>query len=119
MSRALLALALAAIAAGAFLLRETHRDAFRVPAGEAGGTSRWLVDDPDAAYHLRRVEVALVTGRIPLRDRYLNHPAGSPVPWPPLLDAALARGARLWLDAGAADRGPQGLLHLIPNSKKP
>lgn len=55
-----------------------------------------LVDDPDGAYHLRRVQVALAAGEVPDVDRFLNHPAGgSAVPWPPLFDGLLAYATRL------------------------
>lgn len=50
----------------------------------------WLIDDPDAAYHLRRVQIALAGGEVPDSDRFLSHPGGSPVPWPPLFDGVLA-----------------------------
>ncbi len=74
----------------AFDLRTRLADAHRVPAGAAlPSGSAWLVDDPDACYHLRRVSVGLSSGEIPGYDRFLNHPAGSPVPWPSFFDAAL------------------------------
>jgi asparagine N-glycosylation enzyme membrane subunit Stt3 len=59
--------------------------------GDPPGQPRILVDDPDAAYHLRRVQVALSSGRVPSFDSLLNHPQGSAVPWPSFFDRFLAR----------------------------
>ena len=64
-------------------------------AGVDGLTPAWLIDDPDAAYHLRRVEVALATGSVPETDRFLSYPEGSAVPWPPFFDGVLALSNRL------------------------
>lgn len=91
MSRALGALALVlAVALGVFL-REATAPGHRAPDGAPAGGSAWLVDDPDAAYHLRRIHVAIAEGRVPLADRFLNHPDGSAIPWPPAFDGLLAR----------------------------
>ena len=70
----------------------------RSPAGPLEGGSQWLVDDPDAAYHLRRIEVAIAEGAVPLRDRYLNHPLGSPIPWPQVVTY---RALFSWRESGA------------------
>jgi len=65
------------------------------PDGASAEAPAWLIDDPDAAYHLRRIEVALVAGTTPSEDRFLSFPNGSPVPWPPFFDGLLAMNNRL------------------------
>ena len=54
-----------------------------------GDGTTFLVDDPDGTYHLRRVQLALANGEVPLYDRFLNHPEGSAVPWPSAFAGAL------------------------------
>lgn len=76
-------------------LRWARAAAMLQPAGASADAPAWLIDDPDAAYHLRRTEVGLVTGTTPSFDRFLAFPAGSPVPWPPLFDGLLALNNRL------------------------
>lgn len=49
-----------------------------------------LRTDGESAYHLRRIELALAAGRVPLRDHFLDPPHGSEVPWPPAYDGLLA-----------------------------
>jgi hypothetical protein len=91
----LLLLAVCLLALGAHRLRDRlgpgHRleGEARLPSG-----SQVLIDDPDAAYHLRRVSIALASGAVPEFDQALNHPQGSAVPWPPSFDAFLARLAK-------------------------
>ena len=61
----------------------------------AGG--RVLVRDPDACYHLRRAE--LIARNFPdltLFDRFMNHPNGAYVIWPPLYDMLLSGLLRLF-----------------------
>jgi len=102
--RALRTVLLLLVALGAFALRMEPAPGHR--AGERPGAAdapRWLVDDPDAAYHLRRVELALASGRVPRFDRFLNHPEGSPIPWPPLADGLFALVARAALSDEGGD----------------
>ena len=63
--------------------------------GELRGSDGSLVmTDPDALYHARRALYGLANfPRVLGFDAYLNHPDGSPVPWPPLYDWALAAAA--------------------------
>ncbi len=103
MKRLAAVLALALIMAGAFSLREAAAPGYQVEDPRTGETT-WLVDDPDAAYHLRRVELALVSGRVPGSDRYLNHPTGSAIPWPPFSDAMFALVASALADEAAAGK---------------
>ncbi|MEE9166824.1 MAG: hypothetical protein V3U24_05100 [Candidatus Neomarinimicrobiota bacterium] len=50
-----------------------------------------LIRDPDASYHLRRVELIVQNfPSIPLFDSYINHPHGAHIIWPPLYDLFLA-----------------------------
>ena len=65
----------------------------------------WFNDDPDAAYHLRRIELAMATGDVPDFDRMIAHPEGSAVPWPPFFDGLIA----LYLEAHVGNIGPLGL----------
>lgn len=84
-----LALLLALVVAG--VAREAQAPAHRVPdGGQLPNGSTWLVDDPDACYHLRRIQVGIATGEVPDSDRFLNHPEGSPIPWPTFFDSFLA-----------------------------
>jgi hypothetical protein len=65
--------------------------------------SRWLIDDPETAYHARRIELALAGERTPQFDRFLNHPQGAEIPWSPVLDTALAAIAQRGLRESGAD----------------
>lgn len=65
-----------------------------------------IVRDPDATYHLRRIELTLNNfPELPLFDSYINHPEGAYVIWPPLYDLVLAA---LW-----------ALVDLLPGSASP
>ncbi|MFT5287365.1 MAG: asparagine N-glycosylation enzyme membrane subunit Stt3 [Planctomycetota bacterium] len=88
---------LALILGAAFVLREATAPGYKASA-EAQDLPTWLVDDPDAAYHLRRVELALASGQVPGFDRYINHPEGSPIPWPPFSDGLFGVVASLFAD---------------------
>ena len=116
-----LALLLALFAAG--VAREAQAPAHRVPdGGQLPNGSTWLIDDPDACYHLRRVQIGIATGEVPDSDRFLNHPQGSPVPWPTFFDAFLAAVAErlvpgLWdRSTGRFDEGrlEELLVHAPP-----
>ncbi|MEZ5980034.1 MAG: hypothetical protein R3F34_17725 [Planctomycetota bacterium] len=97
--------ALLVVLASALLVREHTAVAHVVPDGvPIEGGSHWLVDDNDAAYHLRRVQVALATGRVPAYDTYINAPEGSAVPWPTFFDGVLT--ALVELLAEPAPDGP-------------
>jgi dolichyl-diphosphooligosaccharide--protein glycosyltransferase len=99
-------LVLLAALVAAVVLREAPADGYRVPAFELRDGTEWVVDDPDAAYHLRRAEIALASGSVPRFDRYLNHPAGSPIPWPPLSDGLFALVARAFAPANPGEGDP-------------
>jgi asparagine N-glycosylation enzyme membrane subunit Stt3 len=63
---------------------------------EIGGGEIVLKFD-DASYHARRAHFSFVRfPRVLSFDHYLDHPDGSPSPWPPLYDLALGGAARLW-----------------------
>lgn len=81
-------LLLLASLAVALVARRATAPGHLLDAPLADGTT-FLVDDPDGAYHLRRVQLALANGEVPLFDRFLNHPEGSAVPWPSLFAGAL------------------------------
>jgi dolichyl-diphosphooligosaccharide--protein glycosyltransferase len=62
----------------------------------------------DASYHARRAHYSFERFPAVLHfDPYLNHPDGSPSPWPPLWDLALAGAAR------ATGRGPEALARVL------
>ena len=95
--RVLLLALLSAVLVAAWTLRTRLDDGHRLADGRTlPSGSVWLVDDPDACYHLRRAGVALEVGEVPRTDRLLSHPTGSAVPWPALFDGFLAAvGERL------------------------
>lgn len=100
------------IAVLAFALRDAWADAYRAPEGDASAPA-WLIDDPDAAYHLRRVQVALRAGDVPATDSFLSHPTGSAVPWPPLFDQFLVLVAEL-TGASESDAAVEARLVRLP-----
>lgn len=57
-------------------------------------STRWLVDDPHTAYHLRRIELTMSADHAPLSDEFLSHPNAVEIPWLPLYDTLLAAIAR-------------------------
>lgn len=61
------------------------------------GASRWIVDDPGTALHLRRVELALAEGRVPQHDPLLAFAPPTEIPALPVYDALLAGCADRWL----------------------
>ncbi|MBL8862098.1 MAG: hypothetical protein JNK02_08805 [Planctomycetes bacterium] len=67
------------------------------------GGSRWVVDDPGTALHLRRIELALAEGRVPQRDPFLAHGESPEVPALPVFDALLAGFAQRWLASPDGD----------------
>ena len=69
------------------------------PESGAMSESRWWIDDGPSAYHLRRIEVSLATGKLPVEDRFLGTSAGTPIPLRPFPDAALGALASLALGA--------------------
>jgi asparagine N-glycosylation enzyme membrane subunit Stt3 len=52
--------------------------------------SGWITTDADSLYHARRVDRALVEGRVAGTDPHLDHPHGAAIPWPPGFDALAA-----------------------------
>ena len=101
--------ALASALLAAFFLREATADGYRLPESERRGGPEWVVDDPDAAYHLRRTQLTLTSGSVPRFDRYLNHPSGSPIPWPPFTDGMFALVARAFASGDSAKPEDQAL----------
>jgi asparagine N-glycosylation enzyme membrane subunit Stt3 len=83
------ALAVVALCAAALALRAVF-------LGEVFGSDGTVVlTDPDALYHARRALYSFANfPSVLFFDPYLNHPDGSPVPWPPLYDWTLAAAAR-------------------------
>lgn len=73
------------------------------PGSRDLGASRWVVDDPGTALHLRRVELALAEGRVPQHDPFLAHPAPAEIPALPVYDALLAGSAERWLARAGGD----------------
>ncbi|MEN8184313.1 MAG: hypothetical protein ABFS46_17440 [Myxococcota bacterium] len=64
------------------------------------GDGSVILEIADGSYHARRALFTFVNfPSILFFDPYLNHPDGSPVPWPPLYDLALATVARLLGDS--------------------
>ncbi|HVS09222.1 MAG TPA: hypothetical protein VMS76_05040 [Planctomycetota bacterium] len=63
----------------------------------------------DDAYRMRLVELTLASRRAPAHDRFLAHPGGLDVPWPPLYHAALAFAARRVLPASSEDLALGGI----------
>ncbi|MCY2959621.1 MAG: hypothetical protein NTY35_05585 [Planctomycetota bacterium] len=61
------------------------------------GTSRWVIDEPGTALHLRRIELALAEGRVPQHDPFLAHPGTAEIPALPVFDALIAGFAERWL----------------------
>ncbi len=59
-------------------LRTIQHQKIPVPARDT-----WITSDADSFYHMRRVDRFLNEGSIDGRDDALNHPHGSPIPWPP------------------------------------
>jgi dolichyl-diphosphooligosaccharide--protein glycosyltransferase len=93
------AAALVVVLLVALSLRERSAPAFVVPPSMSlPGGSRWQIDDFDAAYHMRRVSIALASGEVPSFDRAINHPDGSAVPWPTFFDGLLTVVAEVFLD---------------------
>ena len=56
----------------------------------ASGGSRRAALDEESALHLRRVELALAEGRMPLADSFLDPGGEAGLPDPPFLDSAMA-----------------------------
>ena len=80
---------------------------------ESGEIAEVLLRKADSAYHARRALWSFV--RFPdvlLRDPYLGYPDGAVVPLPPLYDALLALGARLFASSQQGfEVGLQGARH--------
>lgn len=70
------------------------------------GGARWLLDDPDTCQELRRIELALAGDRVPVRDSFVNYPAGGEIPAFAAFDALVAGLAQRFL------RTPQGAVEL-------
>jgi len=67
------------------------------------GASRWIVDDPGTALHLRRIELALAEGRVPQHDPFQAHGVLPEIPALPVFDALLAGLAERWLASPSGD----------------
>lgn len=103
-------LGLVGIVLFAHKLRWVRAEAMVVAPGTADEV--WYDDDPDAAYHLRRVQLAMTTGSVPVFDRMIAHPEGSPVPWPRFFDWALA----VYCEARVGDVGALGFTDAVERS---
>ncbi len=68
------------------------------------GNPGWVTSDPDSLYHARRVERALNEGAVDGSDEYLNHPHGSPIPWPPYYTRLVASVLGPFAPEDAAER---------------
>jgi asparagine N-glycosylation enzyme membrane subunit Stt3 len=90
---------LATVAGASWFLRDLHHQ--RVPAP---GGATWVTTDPDTHYHCRRVERAIVEGRVASHDDRLNFPHGAPIPWPPYYTAILATALRPFVPDGTGAR---------------
>ncbi len=88
--------ALVLICVLAFALRAAPTPGHAIEREPGDLAPEWCVVDPDAAYHLRRVELTLAAGSVPGFDRFLNHPRGSPIPWPPFADGMFALLGRIF-----------------------
>lgn len=73
------------------------------------GASRWVVDDPGTALHLRRIELALAEGRVPQHDPLLAHADRAEIPALPVFDALLAGVAERWLAHEGGDPSLAGV----------
>ncbi len=73
------------------------------------GASRWIVDDPGTALHLRRIELALAEGRVPQHDPFLAHGTLTEIPALPVFDALLAGIAERWLAHAGGDPSLDGV----------
>lgn len=73
------------------------------------GASRWIVDDPGTALHLRRVELALAEGRVPQHDPFLAHGTVTEIPALPVYDALIAGFAEHWLAHVGGDPSLDGV----------
>ena len=67
------------------------------------GASRWVVDDPGTALHLRRIELALAEGRVPQHDPFQAHTTTAEIPALPVFDALVAGLAERWLAHAEGD----------------
>lgn len=73
----------------------------------AAGGAYFDLDDSESSLRLRLVELCLVSDSAPREDGFTTAGAPSAVPWPPLVHATLALGARLVLprDEGSPELG--------------
>ncbi|MCA8981700.1 MAG: hypothetical protein H6831_03660 [Planctomycetes bacterium] len=81
------------------------------PRPEGGAPPRPGVErfvEAEGAWNLRRVQLALASGRVAQFDRAARFPSGGDVVDPPVFVAALTGGAWLWLDGatGSASGAP-------------
>ncbi|MGH2570328.1 MAG: hypothetical protein ACRDGR_03840, partial [bacterium] len=93
-------LAILVVTAGAsWFLRDLHHQRVRAPDG-----ATWVTTDPDTHYQCRRVERAILEGRIAALDDRLNFPHGAPIPWPPYYTAILSAALEPFVPDDAAAR---------------
>ncbi len=110
MSRTVIALALALIGLLGLAARVAPIVERRLPAEARDlGASRWVVDDPSTALHLRRIELALAEGRVPSHDPFLAQAAPAEIPALPVFDALIAGFAERWLTHVGGDRSLGGV----------
>ena len=75
----------------AVLARTANLELDRVPLGSLEYGSRWIIDEPEGAVILRRVELTLREGRAPVADNGLGFESSSPTPPAPFFEGLLAR----------------------------
>ena len=73
------------------------------------GTSRWVVDDPGTALHLRRIQLTLAEGRAPQNDAFLSQPEPAEIPALPVFDALIAGASERWLAWELGDPSTAGV----------
>ena len=76
--RVRLILMLAVVVTLSAVARQLHHQ--KIPWPDAG---TWITTEADTQYHFRRVDRAITEGTVAPADSLLNHPHGSPIPWPP------------------------------------
>lgn len=110
MGRIALPLALALVALlGASIRLLPIAERVLPPAVRDLGASRWFVDDPGTALHLRRIQLTLAEGRAPQHDTFLAHPEAVEIPALPVFDALIAGASERWLAWELGDPSTAGV----------
>lgn len=110
MGRIVLPLALALVALlGVSLRLLPLADRALPPEVRDLGASRWVVDDPETALHLRRIQLTLAEGRAPQHDTFLAHGETAEIPALPIFDALIAGASERWLAWELGDPSTAGV----------